>query len=168
MLDLEDFLPYLIRRLTPLIDDAFSHNLQAVDLTLEMWRVIINLYDRGPLSLSSISTLTSINLSTLSRIADRMQKRKLIRRVMRSEGSRRWSEIELLPLGVRKCELLIPEAVDIQKQLIRTFSETELADMKSMLRKLYLACVEVAANRAPDRHAVAPEQSVQTRSATRA
>ena len=166
MFDLENFLPYLIRRLAPLMDDAFAHSLQSVDLTLEMWRVIINLYDRGPLSLSSISTLTSINLSTLSRIADRMQKRKLIKRILRSEGSRRWSEIELLPLGVRKCELLIPEAVDIQRQLVKAFSKTELVEIRAMLKKLYSACEAVASNRTTHRQSTS-DQGLRSRSTAR-
>lgn len=144
MFDLENYLPYLVRRIVPRLDEAFARNLEAVDLTVETWRVLINLYDRGPLSLSAIAELTSINLSTLSRIADRMQRRKLIRRVTRREGSRRWAEIELLPLGVRKCELLIPEAVQFQADVIAKFSNKELEQVKDMLRKLYVAFEEVA------------------------
>ena len=147
MFDLENYLPYLVRRIIPRIDEAFSGNLEALELTIETWRVLSIVYDRGPLSLSAIAELTSINLSTLSRIADRMQRRKLIRRVTRNKGSRRWWEVELMPLGVRKCEILIPQAIQFQAEVIAKFSPEELKQIKEMLRRLYTAFEDVAKTR---------------------
>jgi MarR family transcriptional regulator, organic hydroperoxide resistance regulator len=144
MFDLENYLPYLVRRIVPRLDEAFANHLKAVDITIETWRVLITLYDRGPLSLSDLAELTSINLSTLSRMMDRMQARKLIRRVTRSEGSRRWAEIELLPLGVRKCEMLIPASNQLQTDIIAKFSADELKQMRKMLGKLYTVVENVA------------------------
>jgi DNA-binding MarR family transcriptional regulator len=148
MFDLESYLPYLVRRIVPRLDEAFASHLKAVDITIETWRVLITLHERGPLSLSNLAELTSINLSTLSRMTDRMQSRKLIRRVAQNEGSRRWAEIELLPLGVRKCEMLIPAASQLQADIIAKLSADELKEMKKMLRKLYLVVEDVAKARA--------------------
>lgn len=159
MFDLENYLPYLVRRIIPCMDEAFSRNLEAVELTIETWRVLITLYDRGPLSLSAIAESTSINLSTLSRIADRMQRRKLIRRVMQNEGSRRWAEIELLPLGIRKCEVLIPEATQFQAEVIAKFSDNELKQIRQTLRKLYSAFEDVAKARSESSRALLTKKS---------
>jgi DNA-binding MarR family transcriptional regulator len=144
MFDLENYIPYLVRRIVPRLDDAFGRNLKAVDISVEHWRVLITLYDRGPLSISNLAELTSINLSTLSRMVDRMVERKLIRRNMRSKRSRRWTEIELLTLGTRKCELLLPACNQLQVDIVSKLSSGELEQMKKMLRKLYTAVEEVA------------------------
>jgi DNA-binding MarR family transcriptional regulator len=144
MFDLENYLPYLVRRIVPRLDDAFGSHLKAVDITIETWRLLITLYERGPLSLTNLAELTSINLSTLSRMTDRMQRRKLIRRVARKEGSRRWAEIELLPLGVRKCEMLIPACGQLQTHIVARLSAHEFEDMKRLLRRLYVVVEDVA------------------------
>jgi MarR family transcriptional regulator, organic hydroperoxide resistance regulator len=144
MFDLENYIPYLVRRIVPRLDDAFGRNLKAVDISVENWRVLITLYDRGPLSISSLAELTSINLSTLSRMVDRMVERKLIRRNMRSKGSRRWTEIELLTLGTRKCELLLPPCERLQADIVSKLSSDELEQTKKILRKLYNAVDEIA------------------------
>jgi MarR family transcriptional regulator, organic hydroperoxide resistance regulator len=149
MFDLENYIPYLVRRIVPRLDDAFGKNLKALDISVENWRILITLYDRGPLSLSKLAELTSINLSTLSRMIDRMAERKLIRRNMRNEGSRRWAEIELLTLGTRKCELLLPPCNQLQEDIVCKFSSDELEQIKKMLRKLYNA-VEAIADAPPN------------------
>jgi MarR family transcriptional regulator, organic hydroperoxide resistance regulator len=144
MFDLENYIPYLVRRIVPRLDDAFGRNLKAVDISVENWRVLITLYDRGALSISSLAELTSMNLSTLSRMVDRMVERKLIRRTMRNEGSRRWTEIELLALGTRKCQLLLPACDQLQADIVSKLSDDELEQTKKMLRNLYGAIEEVA------------------------
>lgn len=147
MFDLDNYVPYLVRRIVPRMDEAFSANLEAVGLTIETWRVLITLHDRGSLTLTAVAELTSINLSTLSRIADRMERDKLLRRVTRADSGRRWVEVEMMPLGIRKCELLIPEAMQFHSRAIASFSESELKQFKSLLRRFYSGVAEVAKER---------------------
>ncbi len=135
ILDLDDFLPYLIARIVPLIDIAVRPHFAPFEVTRESYRVIMALHRSGPLSLNALAQATSMHFSTLSRLVGRMEHRKLVRR-RRVKGSRE-VEIELLPLGRQKCEALIEPSLEFERRLTRQFSELHLALFKAMLKQIY-------------------------------
>ena len=136
-IDLAKFLPYLVYRMLPLIDRAYAETLVPLEVTREMFRTMVILQNEGPQSLSRLSELTSINLSTLSRLVGRMEERKLLRR-RKVRGSRN-VEIALLPLGRKKCELLIPAALAYEQKVRRHFGAEEVAAIENMLHALHSA-----------------------------
>ncbi len=136
-IDLSKFLPYLVYRMLPLIEQAYADTLVPLEVTREMFRVMVILQNEGPQSLTRLSELTSINLSTLSRLVGRMEDRKLLCR--RKVPGSRSVEIDLLPLGRKKCELLIPAALAYEDKVRRHFSEAELAGIETMLHALFAA-----------------------------
>jgi DNA-binding MarR family transcriptional regulator len=134
-LDLDDFLPYLIARIVPLIDIAVKPYLAPFEVTRESFRVIMVLHRSGPLSLNALAQATSMHFSTLSRLVGRMERRKLVRR-KRVKGLRE-VEIELLPIGRQKCEALIEPSLKFERRLTGQFTEAHLASFKGMLNKIY-------------------------------
>jgi DNA-binding MarR family transcriptional regulator len=144
-LDLDDFLPYLIARIVPLIDIAVRPYFAPFEVTRDIFRVIMVLDRRGPLNLGELAQATSTNFSTLSRLVGRMERRKLIRR-RRVKGSRE-VEIELLPLGRQKCQALMAPSLEFERRLTSRFTEAQLKSLKEMLNRVYDGyCAQILAD----------------------
>src|SRR5207245_8908741 len=75
---LEERIPYLTNRLASAINDIFSRDLADYKLTIGHWRVLSVLHDIGDQKLIELSVHTSIDASTLSRLTEGMQRRRLI------------------------------------------------------------------------------------------
>lgn len=141
MFELGSYLPYLVRRISARVDEIIRPELAAAGLTLEKWRVVITLYVHGPQSLGALAERTSVNLSTLSRLVGAMERQKLVRR-RRVEGNGRTVAIDLLPRGRERCEYFLPFALDFEKSITRRFSESDLADLRDLLARLYAVVSE--------------------------
>src|SRR5215210_2877929 len=64
-LDLDNYLPYLLNRVGFALVSSFTASALAQhDLTIDMWRVLAALSNRGELRQVDLSTMTSIEAST--------------------------------------------------------------------------------------------------------
>ena len=79
-MDLATYLPYLVNRLGQRFVMELSPALTSQGVGVQDWRVLIVLYQRGEQAVGSLSKLTSINMSTLSRLISRMADRGLVER----------------------------------------------------------------------------------------
>ncbi len=136
MLRLNDYLPYLINRIGPPIEDGFAEALDEAGVTLRMWRVLAVLYEYGEQSVGDLASLTSIRISTLSRMIDRMARMGLVSRG-RDDADGRSVTVHMLARGREKVEMLIPRAVAYERTLVRSFSEAELVLFKRLLVKFH-------------------------------
>jgi MarR family len=87
---LDNYLPYLINRVGNILVQLFSRDLAPFQLSVPMWRVIAVLAENGEHRLVDLSIMTSIDASTLSRLTEAMQRKKLVAR-RRSKHSKRES-----------------------------------------------------------------------------
>ena len=136
MLRLNNYLPYLVNRIGPPIEDGFAGQLADAGITLQMWRVLAVLDEFGDQSIGALSQLTSIRISTLSRLVSRMVRKGLVSRRRMGEDARTVT-VHLLKPGKSKAEMLIPHATEYEAKLTRNFSEAERAMFKHLLVKLY-------------------------------
>ena len=79
---LEHRLPYLTNRLGSAINEVFSRDLAKNNLTIARWRVLTVLHHAGNQKLIDLSIHVSIGPSTLSRLTEGMQRRRLVARNM--------------------------------------------------------------------------------------
>lgn len=133
---LDDFVPFLAARVGSLMEETFKPQLSAEGLTIDMWRVLVGLSLDGPKSLVELSEATSINPPTLSRLVGRMVDKGLISRE-RSKLDTRTVEVSILKPGTDVVGRLMPRAAEINEMVITPFTERELAQFKTMLRRLY-------------------------------
>lgn len=136
MLRLNNYLPYLVNRIGPPIEDGFAGPLAEAGITLQMWRVLAVLNEYGDQPVGELSRLTSIRISTLSRLIDRMTRQRLVAR-RRADDDARSIIVAMLNAGREKAEFLIPHAVAYAEKLTRNFTEAELQTFKHLLVKLY-------------------------------
>ncbi len=136
-LHLPEYLPYLVNRVGAALVARFSvEALERHDLSIAMWRALVALSDSGPLRQIDLSDLTSVDVSTLSRLITRLVQSGLVTRV-RSDNSNREVTIGLTPKGEKLVDQLVPIARDLEKTALAGLSAAELRTAKAALRRMY-------------------------------
>ncbi len=136
-LNLQDFLPYLLNRAGLRVGLMFSRDIEAFDVTLPMWRVLIELWHNGDHRLGELSERTSIDISTLSRLLVAMQRKNLIVR-RRSGLDGRALSLTLTPRGLALTEKIVPYAVRYEDFAMHGMSAREVATLKDLLTRVYM------------------------------
>jgi DNA-binding MarR family transcriptional regulator len=136
-LNLQDFLPYLLNRAGLRVGLMFSRDIEPFDVTLPMWRVLIELWNKGDHRLGELSERTSIDMSTLSRLLVTMQRKNLIVR-RRSGLDGRALSLTLTPRGLALTEKIVPYALRYEDVAMDGLSEREVGTLKDLLKRVYL------------------------------
>ena len=136
-LDLGDYLPYLVNRVGTIIAEQFTAEaLAAHDLSIAMWRVLVVLAENGGQRQIDLAGLTSIDVSTLSRLVTRLVRMGLVSRT-RSATSNREVVVKLDPKGRAALAQLIPIAKRYEALAMQGVSRSDLAITKRSLRRMY-------------------------------
>lgn len=136
MFDLGAYLPYLINRAGVRLAAGFGRELRRHGIVLQEWRVLAALVAHGPQRLSGLAALTSIDLSTLSRLVGRMARAGLLSR-SRADGDRREIALSLAPKGERTTRAIVPVARRYERTALRGFTAVEEAALKRLLIRVY-------------------------------
>jgi DNA-binding MarR family transcriptional regulator len=141
-LNLPEYLPYLVNRLGAALVLRFTEEALAEhDLSIAMWRVLVALADSGPQRQIDLSGLTSVDVSTMSRLVTRLVKMRLVTR-SRSANSNREVTIGLTAGAEKLIERLVPIALGLERDATAGLSAAELQKTKQCLRRMYRNLVE--------------------------
>jgi DNA-binding MarR family transcriptional regulator len=132
---LREYLPYLLNRAGVKIGLAFSCDIAPYNITLQMWRVLVALWENGDQRLNELSVLTSVDPSTLSRLLVNMQRRRLIVR-RRSGDDARALSLRLTAKGRHIATKLIPLAHHYERVAVSGFSKADVKRLKRLLTKI--------------------------------
>ena len=135
--DLTRYLPYLVNRTGVRIATAFTEVLKEYAITLQMWRVLAALNHADGQRVSDLGALTSIDVSTLSRIVDAMEKKGLVERRRGNGSDARVVTVHATKAGHTLTAKLIPLARHYQEVALRGFSDSEEEALKAMLVRVY-------------------------------
>jgi len=136
-LDLGEFLPYLTNRVGMIVAEQFGADALAEHgLSIAMWRVMAVLASRGSQRQIDLADLTSIEVSTLSRLVTRLIRKSLVTRA-RSANSNREVTVKLSPKGQSLVNHLIPIALDFEAAAIAGLSAKDIGVLKRCLRRMY-------------------------------
>ena len=134
-LDLSEFFPYLINRVGSALVARFSADaLDGRRLSIAMWRVLAALSANGGVRQIDVAEMTSIEVSTLSRLITRLMRLGLVDR-RRSPTNSREVTVALTPKGKTLVAQLIPIAEALQDTATRGLSSKEMAVVKRALRR---------------------------------
>jgi DNA-binding MarR family transcriptional regulator len=134
---LQDFLPYLLNRAGLRIGLMFSKDIEPHDVTLPMWRVMIELWHKGDHRLGELSERTSIDISTLSRLLVAMQRKQLIVR-RRSGLDGRALSLTLTERGQELTERIVPFARHYEDVAMRGLSPANVRRLKQLLNHVFI------------------------------
>lgn len=133
---LDSYLPYLLNRAGTRIATAFSEEVRPLGATLQMWRVLAALSERDGRRMGELSETTSIEVSTLTRLVDNMEKKGLVAR-RRDAGDARAVRLRATPAGRRLTRRILPIAERYEAVALAGFSTAEAKALKAALRRLY-------------------------------
>lgn len=135
-LRLDGYLPYLINRAGISLASHFGAVLRRAGVSLQDWRVLAALRERGGLRLTELAARTSIEISTLSRLVGNMEAAGLVLRERDSDDARAIA-IRLTAAGDALTARLTPEAEALERAALAGFSEVEAGQLKALLERLY-------------------------------
>lgn len=133
---LDSYLPYLLNRAGSRIATAFSEEVRPLGATLQIWRVLAALRERDGRRMGNLSETTSIEVSTLTRLIDGMEKKGLVTR-RRDSADARAVVLHVAPAGRRLTLRLAPIAERYEAVALRGFTAAEAEVLKAALRRLY-------------------------------
>jgi DNA-binding MarR family transcriptional regulator len=136
-LELANYLPYLVNRVGVALVERFARDgLQATRLAIGTWRVLAATANHDGVRQVDLARLTSIEVSTVSRLVTRLVQLGLVGR-SRSKRSSREVVIRLTPKGKALFVTLAPVAMKLQKTATRGVTKTELAIARRVLSKMH-------------------------------
>lgn len=136
-LDLARYFPYLINRVGAIFVTDFTRDaLTAEDLSIGMWRVLATLSNDGRQRQTDLAAMTSIEVSTLSRIVARLALRGLVTR-QRSRDDNREVAVALSARGRVLVRRLIPIAHAHEDKAIGKLPARDLEVTRRVLRAMY-------------------------------
>jgi DNA-binding MarR family transcriptional regulator len=133
---LDGYLPYLLNRAGARIATAFALEVRPLGATLQMWRVLAALRERDGRRMGDLSATTSIEVSTLTRLVDSMERKGLVAR-RRSAPDARIVTLQATPAGRRLTRRILPIAERYERVALKGFDAREAEALKTALRRLY-------------------------------
>ena len=136
-LDLANYFPYLINRVGVALVERFTRDgLRAKHLSIGTWRLLAATAKHDGVRQVDLARLTSIEVSTVSRLVTRLVQLGLVAR-SRSMNSNREVVVRVTPKGRTLFAELIPIATTLQKTATRGLTKKELAIAKYVLSHMH-------------------------------
>jgi len=136
-LDLAEFMPYLINRVGAALVERFTADaLTGTQLTIGTWRLLLAMSNHDGTRQVDLAELTSIEVSTVSRLVTRLTQRGLVSRA-RSARSNREVVVSLTPKGKALVGSLVPIAAALEQAATRGVTKAELTAVKRVLRRMH-------------------------------
>lgn len=134
-ISLDDFLPYLLNRISNRLNSDLSDDLRRMGLTLPDWRVLAVLHVRDGRTLGELSVYTVIEQSTLSRIVVRMARAGYVER-RPAEHDGRIVQVLLAPAGREAFARILPVAMRHYRRAVQGLGEDELGQLIATLHRI--------------------------------
>jgi MarR family transcriptional regulator, organic hydroperoxide resistance regulator len=131
---LDQHVPYLLNFDGGQLSLAFAQALRATPIRYRMWRVLHTLWHLGPLTLTEVAMLAVFDISTLSRVADDLERKKLIFRVKRPH--QRAPRLDLTEKGATLVERMLPVARQCEKAALRGLSSKDKDTLVRLLQRV--------------------------------
>jgi DNA-binding MarR family transcriptional regulator len=133
---LDSYLPYLLNRAGARIASAFSEEMRQLGASLQIWRVLAALREKDGRRMGDLSRVTSIEVSTLTRLVDNMEKSGLVERRRDTEDARAVA-LHVTAAGKRLTRRIVPIAERYEAVALEGFTPAEAEVLKQALRRLY-------------------------------
>jgi MarR family transcriptional regulator, organic hydroperoxide resistance regulator len=147
-IELSDYLPYLINRVGSALVARYEVELKRYGLSIAMWRVMVALSHGGSQRQIDIAEMTSIDVSTLSRLVTRMTRMGIVSRT-RSDTNNREVIVELTAKGRAQLNRLIPIGRGLEQQAVAGLPSADLAATRAALRHMYENLAGIPGAKAP-------------------
>lgn len=135
-LKLDEFLPYRLSLASNAVSQVIAQAYEEhFGLKMHEWRVITVLAEDGELTQQEIVGRTKMDKVTVSRAAQVLERRKLLRRVTNAEDGRSL-QLSLTAEGQKLYARVVPAALELEAEVLKGLSPREVDELKEVLRRL--------------------------------
>jgi DNA-binding MarR family transcriptional regulator len=135
-LKLDEFLPYRLSLASNVVSQVIAQSYEKLfALKMHEWRVIAVLAEGGELTQQELVRHTQMDKVTVSRAAQVLERRELLRRVKSSDDARSL-RLSLTPTGKDLHRRVVPAALELEAKVLEGLSAREVAALKVVLRRL--------------------------------
>lgn len=132
---LDDFIPYILFRLSNRLDQMLRENLRELGISQARWRVMALLRALEPSNISQIVELTFMEQPTISRVVQQLERDGLASRSI-SETDQRAAYISLTTKGRSFFDEIYPKAALHQQKALSGFTAKETDELKNLLGRI--------------------------------
>ncbi len=133
--EMQAFMPYLLNQAKSWLDVNLRIALKPFDLSIHQWRVLLMLRLSGSCSIGDISNRTVMGQSTITRVADQLEKAGLAQRSP-FPGNNRVILLSLTGEGEKLIEQLVPAVFSVHEGCVDGMDPAEQKLLFKMLRTL--------------------------------
>lgn len=133
--ELSNHLPYLFKHIHSQLEVASAGQLARFGVDIAVWRIVASLWEHDGIPHRELARLTSIEVSTLSRLSKAVQGDGLIRR-SRTEADQRTVHVSLTDKGRELARELIPWAVRCEDEMFAHLSADDRGTLVGLLLKV--------------------------------
>ena len=142
-LKLDEFVPYRLSLASNVVSQAIAQAYEKLfALKMHEWRVITVLAEGGELTQQEIVGRTQMDKVTVSRAAQVLERRKLLRRVPNAEDARSL-RLSLTPTGLDLYRRVVPAALELETEVLKGLSAKEIEELKAVLRRLEASAARI-------------------------
>ncbi len=127
---------YLMVRAAGRYAQEMQNALSVSGMDLLSWRALMILEEVSPSSVSEIAERSVTRLSTMTRVVQRLEKRRFVKLAKRVSDAR-VTEVYLTPLGLRCVERERATAGEIYRRATRDLSAAEVAVLNDLMRRIF-------------------------------
>jgi MarR family transcriptional regulator, organic hydroperoxide resistance regulator len=138
---------YLINKVGVRIGELFSRDLAPYGVALPMYRVLAALSERGDQRLIELSVMTTIEVTTLSRLVGALKRKKLVTSA-RAASDERSIQINLTTKGRALAAELMAVAAHNESVTVSPLGENEIAVLRRSLERVFDKLDELERDRA--------------------
>lgn len=133
---LADFLPYLLSVTSNAVSDRIAEEYRVhFDLRIPEWRIMAVLGDAGALTQRELVRATLMDKVAVNRACKLLEERGLIARSPNDRDGRS-HHLELTAAGHTMHGMIMPLALDMERQIFAEFSEAEQRQFQALLWRL--------------------------------
>lgn len=134
--DLKDDIGYWLNRLRMQVHQGFEARLDAYDVTIAQWCILLALYNKSATSITELSKFIEVDKASISRVVDRLFSKDLI--LHQPGEDRRSGHIVLTLKGQELIPQLIQAAEENEKQFFSCLTLEEQKQLRELFYKLFL------------------------------
>lgn len=134
--NLKDDIGYWLNRLRLQVHQSFEMRLEAYEVTIAQWCILLALYNKDAASITELSKFIEVDKASISRVVDRLLSKKLI--THKQGADRRSGHIQLTSKGRELVPHLIQAAEDNEQQFFGCLTFDESEQLRQLFHKLFL------------------------------
>jgi DNA-binding MarR family transcriptional regulator len=125
----------LVGRTRKTMIQKIDAELAPLDVSAAQWIIVLLVGENAASSAAGLCEVLAYDPGAMTRLIDRLESKGIVRRV-RSPGDRRTIQLELTPSGKALHPKIIAAMVDVNNNLLRGFSQSEVSQLEGYLKRM--------------------------------